>query len=88
MPIGKKNMTAKKKNTRCRMPYFTLNGKVVRCGKTWEHLLYKDGAEYSYKAKRHFTNPKYKSPKVFCESCRSLHNVINSINYPNGIRLI
>ena len=88
MPIGKKNMTVKKKNTRCRMPYFRLNGKVVRCGKTWEHLLYKDGAEYSYKAKRHFTNPKYKSPKVFCESCRSLHNVINSINYPNGIRLI
>ena len=76
------------KNTRCRMPYFTLNGKVVRCGKTWEHLLYKTGAEYTYKAKRHFTNPKYKSPKVFCESCRNIHNVVNSVSYPSGVRLI
>ena len=70
------------------MPLFTLNGKVVRCGKTWEHLLYKDGAEYSYKATRHFTNPKYKSPKVFCPTDTSLHNVVNSINYPKGIRLV
>lgn len=88
MPTGKKNMTVNKKNTRCRKPLFAFNGQVIRCGKTWEHKLAKDGAEYSYKAKRHFTNPKYKSPKVFCESCRSLHNVVNSINYPNGVRLV
>ena len=76
-----------KKQTRCRKPLFSLNGKVIRCGKSWEHLLHKAGAEYSYKSKRHFTNPKYKSPKVFCNSCSNIHNMLNSVVLPKGTQL-
>lgn len=76
-----------KKQTRCRKPLFSLNGKVIRCGKSWEHLLYKTGHEFKFKSTRHHKNPKYKAPKVFCNSCSNIHNMLNSVMLPKGTQL-
>ncbi len=77
----------KKSQTRCRKPLFKFNGKVIRCGQSWEGKLYKTGLEFKYKSTRHFSNPNYKSPKVHCDECKSIHNVFNAIQFPKGIQV-
>ncbi len=81
-----KNMR-KKSQTRCRKPLFKFNGKVIRCGQSWEGKLYKTGLEFKYKSTRHFSNPNYKSPKIHCEGCKSIHNVFNAIQFPKGTQV-
>ena len=77
----------RKKQTRCRKPLFKFNGKVIRCGQSWEGKLHKTGLEFKYKSTRHFSNPNYKSPKIHCEGCKSIHKVFNAIHFPKGMQV-